>query len=291
MNRQTCWPAFGALVFAVPLLAQVPAAERIPITDADRLERLGRPRDARNVFEWAKLDRSGEASVGGKAASTPETWGTQIGSTTILARELQEVFSETKLTRGDYVTCTDTLSFTGGAFAQAQIQVPEGVSLGNFLSWMSDWDSDRDLYMRVWEVCQEYGYGEPVETLVAENQTIGAIGRIPGNKSLNGLTVTNHNCAYTIEVVFAHYGEQCTDDLHAGKFEITWTRQVSPPPATATFSDVPTSHPFFQFVEALTKSGITGGCGTAPPLYCPDEPLTRGQMAVFLAKGLGLQWP
>jgi hypothetical protein len=66
--------------------------------------------------------------------------------------------------------------------------------------------------------------------------------------------------------------------------------QVSPAPATATFNDVPTSHPFFQFIEALAASGITGGCNASPPLYCPDAPLTRGQMAVFLAKGLGLHF-
>jgi len=63
---------------------------------------------------------------------------------------------------------------------------------------------------------------------------------------------------------------------------------VSPAPATATFNDVPTTHPFFQFIEALHASGITGGCSAAPPLYCPDNPVTRGQVAVFLAKALGL---
>jgi hypothetical protein len=64
--------------------------------------------------------------------------------------------------------------------------------------------------------------------------------------------------------------------------------QVSPAPGTATFGDVPTSHPFFQFVEALAASGITGGCGGGN--YCPNNPVTRGQMAVFLAKALGLQF-
>jgi hypothetical protein len=65
--------------------------------------------------------------------------------------------------------------------------------------------------------------------------------------------------------------------------------QVSPAPGTATFGDVPTSHPFFQFIEALAASGITGGCGGGN--YCPNSPVTRGQMAVFLAKALGLQFP
>jgi hypothetical protein len=72
--------------------------------------------------------------------------------------------------------------------------------------------------------------------------------------------------------------------------EIAWHRTVSPAPDAATFGDVPTSHPFFQFVEALSASGITGGCGDGTN-FCPDSPLTRGQMAVFLAKALGLQWP
>jgi hypothetical protein len=72
--------------------------------------------------------------------------------------------------------------------------------------------------------------------------------------------------------------------------DIWWTRQVSPAPAVATFNDVPTDHNFFQFIEALYASGITGGCSGAPPLYCPDNPVTRGQMAVFLAKALGLAW-
>ena len=71
---------------------------------------------------------------------------------------------------------------------------------------------------------------------------------------------------------------------------LLWRRQVSPAPSTATFADVPTGHPFFQFIEALSKSGITAGCNGEPPLYCPDAPLTRGQMAVFLAKALGLHW-
>ncbi|HSD33581.1 MAG TPA: S-layer homology domain-containing protein [Gemmatimonadales bacterium] len=64
--------------------------------------------------------------------------------------------------------------------------------------------------------------------------------------------------------------------------------QVSPAPAVATFGDVPTTHPFFQFIEALVASGITAGCGGGQ--YCPDAPLTRGQMAVFLSKGLGLHF-
>jgi hypothetical protein len=73
------------------------------------------------------------------------------------------------------------------------------------------------------------------------------------------------------------------------KFDVNYMLQVSPAPATATFGDVPTSSPQFQFVEALVAAGITAGCGGGN--YCPNSPLTRGQMAVFLAKALGLNFP
>jgi hypothetical protein len=63
---------------------------------------------------------------------------------------------------------------------------------------------------------------------------------------------------------------------------------VSPAPGTATFNDVPTTDPAFKFIEALFNAGITSGCQTSPPLYCPDKQVTRREMAVFLAVALGL---
>ena len=54
----------------------------------------------------------------------------------------------------------------------------------------------------------------------------------------------------------------------------------------STFGDVPPSHPFFTWIEALYRAGITGGCNTTPLLYCPDAHVTRAQMAVFLLRGI-----
>ncbi len=69
---------------------------------------------------------------------------------------------------------------------------------------------------------------------------------------------------------------------------VGWQYQVSPAPGTPTFNDVPTDNPFFQYIEALAASGITGGCGSGN--FCPDQPVLRKQMATFLAKALGLSW-
>jgi S-layer homology domain len=63
---------------------------------------------------------------------------------------------------------------------------------------------------------------------------------------------------------------------------------VSQPPACVAgqemFNDVPASSPFCPYIEELSRRGITGGC--APGLFCPRDPVTRQQMAVFLVKTL-----
>ena len=91
-------------------------------------------------------------------------------------------------------------------------------------------------------------------------------------------------------VALAHYFVAYLHPYTAiGGVKIIWRRQVSPSPATPTFGDVPASDSAFPFIEALAASGITAGCSGGN--YCPDTNLTRRQMAVFLAKALGLHWP
>lgn len=61
---------------------------------------------------------------------------------------------------------------------------------------------------------------------------------------------------------------------------------MSNPPATASFTDVPTTHFAFAAVEAVRAAGITSGCGDGTT-FCPMDDVTRGQAATFLARGLG----
>lgn len=73
----------------------------------------------------------------------------------------------------------------------------------------------------------------------------------------------------------------------AGAF-LDYKLQMSPAPSTATFTDVPVGHPFFRAIEALAASGLTSGCGGGQ--FCPNQPVTRAEMAKFLANALGLHW-
>jgi hypothetical protein len=98
------------------------------------------------------------------------------------------------------------------------------------------------------------------------------------------VTVDNGNNFYIVQV-----GAEAGTNVRWNQARVRYRLQVSPAPGTATFTDVPLGHPQRQFIEALVAAGITGGCGSGN--YCPDSPLTRGQMAVFLAVALGLHWP
>jgi hypothetical protein len=58
----------------------------------------------------------------------------------------------------------------------------------------------------------------------------------------------------------------------------TWTVHVG-----SSFGDVPVSDPFYAKIETLFHAGVTAGCSATE--YCPSDPITRAQMAVFLLKG------
>lgn len=98
--------------------------------------------------------------------------------------------------------------------------------------------------------------------------------------------VINNNSRRLVLIAVTESGGQSNQVIGA---YIGYKLQVSPAPASATFLDVPTGHPYFRFVEALVDAGITAGCGGGN--YCVNAPITRGEMAVFLSAALGLHFP
>jgi hypothetical protein len=60
-----------------------------------------------------------------------------------------------------------------------------------------------------------------------------------------------------------------------------------PPKATASsFVDVSLGTFAVDWIEVLQSDGITTGCQQDPPRYCPDDPVTRAEMAIFLLRTL-----
>ncbi len=55
---------------------------------------------------------------------------------------------------------------------------------------------------------------------------------------------------------------------------------------TQVFADVPPDYWAFDYINKIYHENITSGCGINPLIYCPDSPITREQIAVFLLKAM-----
>jgi parallel beta-helix repeat protein len=108
---------------------------------------------------------------------------------------------------------------------------------------------------------------------------------VPGSQQFYAFVTTLVSNAITVGVGNGLYGvndptlrQQMAVFLLKGRHGICYV----PPACTGTFSDVPCPSTFADWIEALAAEGITGGCGAG--IYCPQNPVRRDQMAVFLLK-------
>ncbi len=169
-------------------------------------------------------------------------------------------------------------------YMAAPVQLPAGASIG-VISLSHCSANDGDVVAALYDNGQG-GSGGGGGTLIA-----GPVISYAGcSVSVMGITPYTYagDLGHPLYVVVFFAGGQTDGSAKFNNVSIGYTRQVSPAPAQASFSDVPTTDFGFQYVEALAASGITGGCGGGK--YCPDSPISRRQMAIFLSKALGLHW-
>jgi hypothetical protein len=102
------------------------------------------------------------------------------------------------------------------------------------------------------------------------------------------VVVDNRNANYW---VFMGFSGDFSGATYFNAIRVFYHLQISSAPVTPTFTDVAPDNIYYQFIEALAASGATGGCNQVPLQYCPDRPITRAEMSVFLAKLLGLHFP
>ncbi len=272
-------------VFSFEALGQVPASERTLVTDPNLLEKMGFPRDATNVY-IANMTAAAKATT--DVPASPDFYGlytsyTNLGPKTFGGRE--DLAGSWQFDGGAEGCCVNLSRKGTEVFADATLEIPEGVDLQFVRYWAYDTNASFDMDFYLFESCwPSYGAGPTTITNLVSVSTSGSSGAQSNFGSLTNYTVNNRDCNLTQRVAF-----RATTGLTLQKFRYQWQRQVSPAPAVASFTDVPTNYWAFQYIEALKASGITGG--VTPTTYQPESPVTRAQMAVFLAKALGLYWP
>jgi hypothetical protein len=227
----------------------------------------------------------------GPQAPTPnEAWGSQQGATWIAATQFVRRAEGPGLA---VLSGTPYYFFSPGSPAPlpyvAQLTVEPGHRINRITCAYLDFSAGHDVTFFWYKFTTNVSTGATNAQLLDVFATSGAPGYgydflLPpaGEETMHvydgALSVINHY----IEAYIA-------DDTAFAGCWVFHQRQVAPGPASATFSDVPTSSPWFPYVEALVDTNVTGGC--APGLYCPNDPVTRGQMATFLARALGMGFP
>jgi len=83
--------------------------------------------------------------------------------------------------------------------------------------------------------------------------------------------------------LFCPGGDVTRDQMAIFLLRAKYGGSYSPPPASGTmFSDVPQDLWGAAWIEQLAVEGITSGCGGGK--FCPNSPVSRDQMAVFLVR-------
>ena len=179
-------------------------------------------------------------------------------------------------------------STSGPGAVDCPLNLPAGALIDKFEVVVYDANDTKDVGS-VLVVCTgvDVLFGCSAYGTIMSSGTSGAPfnGYLTSDISGNGLVVDKVASVYFVRVVL----QQPDDSLQFRQVNVLYRLQISPAPATATFADVPTSHTYFRAVEALAAAGITSGCGGGN--YCVNGTVTRGEMAVFLARALGLHFP
>ena len=128
--------------------------------------------------------------------------------------------------------------------------------------------------------------GAPGDGFVSQavGQTVDYTGQMDGD-------LPTEEVSYQLMVEFGvgtKFRQYFGDELRLDQIVVFYHLQTSPAGDIAHFQDVPEDDPDFAEVEALYASGIMHSCGAAR--FCPDAPVTRAQLAVYLARALGLYW-
>lgn len=280
LGTGTRW-RFGVLL-ATGLLV-LPGAARAQDLGPGAVQVAASPAVAGRAISEGRVQPEGAAPLLPRSAPQPRTFGTTSSVVhTIQAFAFMPVTSTTAYTAS---SLSGGLACGGNAWCyfQAPVLLPAGVLVTSIQGEFCDSDAAALVSVDLYRISSSPS-GTATLLGSAGTTSTGTPGCVLETAALAvPETIDNQTNTYFVQLVSGPFTATFFRSVR-----IFYTLQVSAAPATATFGDVPTSHPFFRFVEALAASGITAGCGGGS--YCPDAPLTRGQMAVFLSKGLGLHF-
>jgi hypothetical protein len=217
-----------------------------------------------------------------RVSDRPKSFGPLVSRQRMGASDFSPV--DSSMTYGDLASNSTTWSrypTNGNAFGAfvATVHLPSGALFDGVEFDVCDESASSDIFADV-----------QTTTWAGTGATVVGFAHTTGTPTCNPLVVNLSDPIqidnFSTQVLLVVYLPTHDGTTSISGAILNYHLQVSGAPSSPTFNDVPTDDFGFQYVEALRASGITGGCGGGS--FCPDSPVTRRQMAIFLAKALGL---
>jgi len=218
-------------------------------------------------------------------------FGTEFQYTWVTASEFTPLNPDDPWEYNTYQYWCNTSSNTSDDTYTAPLHLPQGALIYGYYVHAYDNFAGRNLGVRLRR------WHDNASTQTVGHDGIGPYfetpdGGVPGYVRSYVDIAPNHTYDVRSGSTYRQYGfvlsTSGTTNLRFKGIMVNWGRQVSPAPASATFNDVSTGHWAFRHIEALNDSGISAGCGGGS--FCPTANVTRAEMAIFLAKALGLHF-
>ncbi len=197
---------------------------------------------------------------------------------------------DVELQNSDPATVTSAATGTGNA--TVTISVPHNAGVENLSYGLQIGDSAASISQSN-DCVYSFPKGNPA--FVAAD----ALSYTVVNANLNGclsnfytdqpgwLTLNNNSTgALGVTVTLNNTGVDRTANIFFGSQQLTFTQDFT----SAEFADVPPSANFFDAANLMFQAGVTAGCvGSTDPstrLYCPNDSVTRQEMAAFIVRGV-----
>jgi SpoIID/LytB domain protein len=160
-------------------------------------------------------------------------------------------------------------SSTGGYTAPGNVPYQKAVpDPGDAGSPYHDWEA----HLTVADVQEEWpSVGRLVDIKVTDRNGYGDWGGRVEEMQIIGTSATVTVSGGSFRSAFSSFG------VKSDWFSVQYWR----------FEDVRPGAFGFDAINTIADKGITSGCATNPPRYCPKSPVTRGQMAAFMLRAMG----
>ena len=210
-------------------------------------------------------DDDSEQAFGGYTAELGRPfWQGRVGATagTVLTYNNDVISARFTSSTGGR---TESNTAAGGEYRPYLISVDDQLSLSTaaanpFVSWVERFARNK--------LGSVFGFLSLTEVRILERNDSGSVKSVALSGVISGRPGTLVTSGKSIRAAL---------DLHSSYFDIVLFQR---------FVDVRPSDTFAGEILGLSELGITAGC--TETMFCPNDPVTREQMAAFLVRNLGL---